>query len=562
MIYFKRKIFKILFVFLFINCEFCLNSHADIDHNMIDNVNMIFNQVRSVADKKANRFPELEIIPQKGIRAYVQEDGLIRITHDAIKFCCDNVDKNIGNTRLAFIFGHEMAHLANDDFWEYPKQIDKYDFGTKSKEKIADNDLIKKEFKADAYGILYAFLAGFNPKTIIKNQNKSFIHKWEKHCSDKQPTRHPKPDDRQKQLQEKIDEIMNSLDLYNIGVRLYQIGRYKEALEFLNRFRIKFPSREVFNNLGLIHYQIAIKALSGFQTNRVFQFKLATVLDPESIAGKYRGTQSGKSVFEKHISQSIRFLKHACNNDLNYIPSRINLSSAYIMKGRYSGAEDILKEALKIDALYSNKSFESNILNNLAIVKYIRGKLSNEKDMYEASLKQLKEIINNDKNYVNGYYNIGSILKENNNYIEYKHYWNQFLEHENTGVYANIVKKDLGVINISKKKQFILPIDYISIPVNPGDSISVARKRLSGFSRRFLDKYNLCEYFFSNNTKVLALDYVVIYVEKCLNNNKKSFHKKHQPVRTFTNTSGKMTYVYDHFAVDVRNNSIIQTIVF
>jgi len=551
-----------LFWFVLINYSLLISAYPKTDQEMIENAYVIFERVRSVADKKANRYPELDIISQKGIRAYAQEDGFIRITQDTIRFCYANVDKNIGNTRLAFIFGHEMAHLANDDFWGYSSQTNQYDFGTRSNEKQANNERIKKEFKADAYGILYAFLADYDPKKIIQQNNDSFFHKWEHYSAASQIKRHPNPDDRQKQLQATIDNIMKSLDLFHIGVRLYQIGRYKEALDFFNAFKIKFPSREVYNNIGLIHYQIAIKNLSGYSEDQVLRFKLATSLDTESIAGKYRGCQSGRSAFKSHISQSIQFLKAACQKDSTYIPSRINLSSAYIMNSKYSAAIDILNEAYTLNSKNTNESSEPDILNNLAIAKYLRGNLPEEANMYEYALKQLKTIVNDDTTCDYAYFNIGRLLKENNHHNEYQLYWKQFLSLECCSMYARFVQKEFGLAHKIQNVSDIPLMDDISIPVHPGDLMPKVRKHLNSFSSRFLDKAFVREYFWSDTMNVLALDYVVIYVEKRCNQRIQSFYQNHKPLRTFTNNSGKMTYVYDRFAVDVRDNSIIQTIIF
>jgi len=40
-------------------------------------------------------------------------DGYIIIASQTLDICYKNVSKEIGDTRIAFILGHELAHLAN-----------------------------------------------------------------------------------------------------------------------------------------------------------------------------------------------------------------------------------------------------------------------------------------------------------------------------------------------------------------------------------------------------------------------------------------------------------------
>lgn len=57
----------------------------------------------------------------------------------------------------------------------------------------------------------------------------------------------------------------------------------------------------------------------------------------------------GKNFFKEWVSQdAIRDFKIACEKDTSYIPARVNLSSAMIMAGNYSGAMAVLDEALKL----------------------------------------------------------------------------------------------------------------------------------------------------------------------------------------------------------------------
>ena len=44
-------------------------------------------------------------------------DGYIVLSKHAVEILYKNVSSIVGDTRTAFVLGHELAHLANDDHW-------------------------------------------------------------------------------------------------------------------------------------------------------------------------------------------------------------------------------------------------------------------------------------------------------------------------------------------------------------------------------------------------------------------------------------------------------------
>ena len=148
-------------------------------------------------------------------------------------------------------------------------------------------------------------------------------------------------------LKSVIKPIINDLDLFGFGVRLYQLGRYEDALDFLSAFREKFPSREVFNNIGLARYALAVRHLAEYDRNRAFQYRLSTILDTRTEADKLRGDNTQQQ-FKENIREAIREFKAASEKDPSYLPARVNLSSALILAEKYSEAMAASDEALTI----------------------------------------------------------------------------------------------------------------------------------------------------------------------------------------------------------------------
>ena len=57
---------------------------------------------------------------------------------------------------------------------------------------------------------------------------------------------------------------------------------------FLERYREVLPSREVLNNLGLAHYQLAARALADCDGRLVGRYRLPLVVDPRTVEDRSR----------------------------------------------------------------------------------------------------------------------------------------------------------------------------------------------------------------------------------------------------------------------------------
>jgi len=58
-------------------------------------------------------------------------------------------------------------------------------------------------------------------------------------------------EDRRQALTQRLGEARRHLHLFDLGVMLYAIGENDAAIECFDKFLTQYPSREVFNNLGL-----------------------------------------------------------------------------------------------------------------------------------------------------------------------------------------------------------------------------------------------------------------------------------------------------------------------
>lgn len=494
---------------------------SEADYPLVSRVQQVFDRVMAAADKRGNRFPKLVILRYTGEPwAISLKDGTVLLTQKAVEICYQDADKTTGDARMAFVLGHELAHLAKDDFWHIAafETVQKFSSDQQSARELLEllqktenvintahaREIIKKkELEADSYGLLYASMAGYDPKIIVDNNGKNFFREWAgqiigelAYTDDFHPDFHPDPGQRATFLLSNMKSVSSDLDIFHLGARLCQLGRHEDALVFLNAFKEKFPCREVFNNIGLIHYQVAIKAMAGCSREKAYQYRLSTILDRETRAERFRAA-CGKAMFK----QAIRHLKLACEKDSLYSPARVNLSSAFIMAGRYSEAMTVLDEVLKTD------KDDPKAMNNRAIAMYLLGP-SIKVDMFQQASETLRYVIRKYPDFSDPYYNLGRIQAERERNAGFRHTWKKYLDLESEGVHADIARDALGIkrTNAGNKKPYELSLTE-SVPVRPGDINEKTEKQLAKLTRHPLELGGIFgDYYSGDGILVLVMN--------------------------------------------------------
>jgi tetratricopeptide (TPR) repeat protein len=561
------------------------------DHQLVPAARKIFSRVLAAADQRSSRYPRLLILNKAdGPLAQALQDGTVMLIPKCMELCFSGVNKETGESRLAFILGHELAHLAKDDDWHKTAIRAIQDFETDSKagqeifnllsktEDVGntprDRDIRrKKELQADAYGLLYAAMAGYDYSAVVDENGKNFFAEVLAYTansagetrSDSEKSGYPPPNQRAAVLLSYVKDIRDDLDIFHIGIRLYQRGKYEDALKFLKIFRERFPCREVFNNIGLAYYQIAMKHLSHCDRENAYQYKLATQLDTETRAANFVPRvyqcedQCPEMVpFRENLNEAVRRFRVACDNDASYLPARINLSSAYITAGKYPDAMAVLNEALNL------KPDDPNALNNRAVAMYLMGP-SIGADMFSQSQEILKDLIQNHPNFSDALYNLGRLYFGQGKKDAAGEIWNQYLKIESEGNRAELVRERLGIEKLEKvslknsRQHFIEPP-----PVRPGELDRTSVNHLKELAKHPLDDI-FAEYYTGKGLRILVLEGVVELAE-CPVRKKISFAEigsiYGKPRRTFKSPSGILTLVYYSFALDIADETVTKVVHF
>ena len=127
------------------------------------------------------------------------------------------------------------------------------EFSDESAERMVNMITKQKELDADKQGILYTVLAGYDPRASFSVIDKA--------VESGEGLHHPSKEVRLEKLELRLGTFIDDAEKFHAGVMYYLRGNLDLAEKAFKGFLQSFPSREVYNNLGVIYYQKALKKL-------------------------------------------------------------------------------------------------------------------------------------------------------------------------------------------------------------------------------------------------------------------------------------------------------------
>jgi len=414
----------------------------------------IFECVLSVAGKRPGVVPRLFIVRNEAPNiplAIAIPDGGIIISKKAIDICYK--DPLRGEDRLAFVLAHEIAHQLKDDFW-HMKFFQAVEL---SKEERPQNDevlnevlniisltpdkILVNELQADEYAIVFASMAGFNTNAIVTEDNTVNFFEYFSEAIDPGNVRglnrepgHPTPQQRAESVKARLRQVLDNVDLFNLGVFFYQAGDYNKAILLFNEFLRFFPSREVYHNLASCYHQLALIYYQDWKKDEAgIPFKLSIAIDPHSLASRITlrsGLGNTEKLFQENINKAIEYYETALDLDPAYPIAYNNLGCALTLKGEVFDAVAKFKKAvdMKRDFIYA--------LNNLGVGYFLVENKSKAKEL----LNQASQL---DSSYDAPLFNLGKISFEGNDKEEAGRYWSAYLALDSVSVWSNLIRMTL-----------------------------------------------------------------------------------------------------------------------
>jgi tetratricopeptide (TPR) repeat protein len=402
------------------------------DDPKVRRAHQVFEQVRNVAEDPIGFTPALKVInSDKQPWALALPDGYVILSRGALDICYNSGGEEQGDARLAFVLGHELAHLVSRDFWHRnvflslsgTSQND--DFGS-IKDIVAGgffDDTVevqaanskttkRKELHADDAGFLYASLAGYQMTLIFdQEKGKGFLNDWVRQTRTLNDKTHLGPEERTSFLKKRFSTITAKVAFFKAGVQLAQFGRFRDAQYLFEAFAQSFPSHEVSINLGYVHLQ---QALQFIPEERRYQFWLPVQLfDSPELFMATRGLKSGLPPNAvRHFREAEKYFEKAANARRDDIPSRINLASVYFQLGEFYKARASVEEARALD--------ESNV-DALVLRALILNEQEKDIDMWPVATRLLRKLA--DKGSLSARYNLVRLYRKRGRDADAKSEW-------------------------------------------------------------------------------------------------------------------------------------------
>jgi tetratricopeptide (TPR) repeat protein len=410
----------------------------------VKEVTGVFNRVVKVAEKVSIYEPRLHVINSEGEPyALALPDGGIVISKKTLDICYKDVKPKEGNQRVAFILGHELAHLSNKDFMHREAFLALQKYGSDKAQKIISNqfnlsdpanakECKLKELMADRMGVLYAVMAGYDIGTLFGKRN-DFFSFWAEQTGVKSfynsGSNYPSAAGRLEFVRSQLLAVIERVELFQAGVLIYQKGSLFDASALFTEFSRTYPAREVFNNIGACHFSIALKRLNLIDKDAYLRFRVSTTIDysisAENISISHGHLMGGEDfqkdrLFSRHLNSAERYFNIALEKDPDNKTSRYNLSAALILKGLYASAQN------QCDLILGKEPNDVSALNNKAIAFYYYG-IKHNVETAQKAIQLLQKTNRDSPANIDVLYNLAAFKEKREHMAGAKQYWEKYL---------------------------------------------------------------------------------------------------------------------------------------
>jgi tetratricopeptide (TPR) repeat protein len=435
----------------------------------------VFERVRNAAGDYA----ELEVLEMgRSPLAFALPDEAIVLSGEGLRLCYRDASPEAGDSRLAFLLGHELAHIGAHDFWHASAFAAVRDAHDESEETtrlqallaIDSRDRQKQELSADDVGILTAIQAGFDPQPILAGEETFFEH-WVGGATGAiayDDPDHPGVGERAVLLRRRLADVAaKKVELFDRGVAAFRradalaagtgpdrrgeaLELYRQAVESFDRFRRSFgrvPGREALNDLALSHLRLATAELARCDGSLVNRFYLPTALDPVTLANRaiHRGAGGNHSSpcfenerYQRHVEPAIRYLEDAIERDPRYLPARLNLIAAWVLDEQDASAANLALETLNA---FPDDSLAAAAWTAASLAYLETGATLYSEDRVLPQVADLRARFPEEAGIP---FNLASYLTRQGRLDEATPAWRRFLELQAEGAWAEVARQWTG----------------------------------------------------------------------------------------------------------------------
>jgi tetratricopeptide (TPR) repeat protein len=373
---------------------------------------------------------ELVIVSDQKPWAQAVEDRHVVMSDGAVAFIYGMPNRALSDAWMAFLLGHELAHLSNADLWHRTQQARRSATSDPTLnpvyEGLFDNGMdIKqiqdKELKADFDGFFYATLAGYNTGLLFEpvEDGKTLLEIWPDYTTSE--VTHRSADVRMQFLREEFAAVKKDVAFFESGLKLAHFGRYEDALLMFRKFQVQYPSPAVMSNLAYIYIQLARKNMPA---HLAYRYWFPTLLEMDSGIPTYALPRTyGDRVSPtatKYLENAVYLLTRSPRIDKR-LPEYLNLIVAHWYLGEIAMVRAIVAEALR----HYPRNEQLIALGALALLHEGTAEVSTLSQS-KAVLESLIANGNTDKNIR---FNLARVLSDRKRHGDAKKHWAYLVAH-------------------------------------------------------------------------------------------------------------------------------------
>jgi hypothetical protein len=302
----------------------------------------IFNKLIDARGDKSKARPVLKWEDEKSRGAYfLPGTNQIYLEASAYKVCMSFEGRE--DEALAYILAHELIHYYKGHGWEaaFAREFEGSEMAEQVDESTRDEK--QQETESDLLGGFLAYTAGYNTLGIAEDFLKRLYNaypKWPKEWarSDTKIRRYPTLSERIEIAKNTQAELEDLIKIFETANWMVALERYEVALDLYNHILLKYNSRELFNNQGVIQCMAAIELVG----KPLIKYGYPLELDAEGrIQFSTRGSNDPKILkAEQLLKDAIKNFKDALQLDPDYLPGLLNLGCTYALRGLIDAEED------------------------------------------------------------------------------------------------------------------------------------------------------------------------------------------------------------------------------
>lgn len=403
--------------------------------------------------------------------AFSGSNGTVFITEAAVRDVLGQ-DDEAGQSRLALVFGHEISHLMKGEEWH---AFAAYSGLEKKLSEPRIVRLLERRFpqlketrmRADRDGLFYAFQAGFDVSRMVWEERRQLEAGEPDDGLFVLMSRNPVGvaafpsqltlEERVGALTQSLSAISDQLEVLHAANRLYQAGRYEDAEGLLVGLSDNLPLPEVFNNLAVVRFQQAARALADCNKDLARRYYLPVVVDYRSIR---RGTDIlgsevdgcfAKDDFRNPVEAAEEALQAALDRDPHHLSAWNNRMSLALLDEKETNPA----LAQRYRNLESRPARAETRLAGTMLACLLELRLAidlNDLQNTNIRLNELRGLWQDHPDFAPLAYNLASILNRARQDFEQPSwereadgYLGAFLQLESRGVYAQRAREQLGL---------------------------------------------------------------------------------------------------------------------